>query len=104
MGAGSSAELRVEELARRADVSVDTIRFYQKRRLLPPPERSGRVAWYSGEHLDRLARVRELQGRVLTLALIGRILDGDLDPTDAPLAAAVARADAEGPEEFLTLA
>ena len=26
--------LRVEELARRADVSVDTIRFYQKRRLL----------------------------------------------------------------------
>ncbi|MDQ1386424.1 MAG: hypothetical protein QOG65_3803, partial [Actinomycetota bacterium] len=83
---------RVEELARRADLSVDTIRFYQKRRLLPPPERSGRVAWYGPEHLDRLARVRELQGRGLTLALIGRILDGDLDPTDAPLAAAVARA------------
>ena len=28
---------RVEELARRADVSVDTIRFYQKRRLLAAP-------------------------------------------------------------------
>jgi DNA-binding transcriptional MerR regulator len=94
---------RVEELARRADLSVDTIRFYQKRRLLPPPERSGRVAWYGPDHLERLARVRELRGRGLTLALIGRIFDGDLDPTDAPLAAAVARADAEAPEEFLTL-
>jgi len=95
---------RVEELARRADLSVDTIRFYQKRRLLPPPERAGRVAWYGPDHLERLARVRELRGRGLTLALIGRILDGDLDPTDAPLAAAVARADAETPEEFLSLA
>ena len=94
----------MEDLARRADLSVDTIRFYQKRRLLPPPERSGRVAWYGPEHLERLARIRELRGRGLTLALIGRVLDGELDPTDAPLAAAVVRADAEAPEEFLTLA
>ena len=54
---------RVEDLARRADVSVDTIRFYQKRRLLPPPEREGRVAWYGPEHLERLARIRELRAR-----------------------------------------
>ena len=73
------ARWRVEELARRADVSVDTIRFYQKRRLLPPPEREGRVAWYGPEHLDRLARIRELRAQGLTLALIGRMLDGDLD-------------------------
>ena len=53
---------RVEDLARRADVSVDTIRFYQKRRLLAPPAREGRVAWYGPEHLERLARIRELQG------------------------------------------
>jgi DNA-binding transcriptional MerR regulator len=95
---------RVEELARRADVSVDTIRFYQKRRLLPAPERAGRLAWYGPEHLERLARIRDLRGRGLTLALIGRMLAGDLDPTDAPLAAAVAGADAQSPEEFLTLA
>jgi DNA-binding transcriptional MerR regulator len=92
---------RVEELARRADISVDTIRFYQKRRLLPPPSREGRVGWYGAEHLDRLQRIKELRGRGLTLALIGRMLDGELDPTDLPLAAAVA--DAEGPEEFLSL-
>jgi DNA-binding transcriptional MerR regulator len=93
--------LRVEELAERADVSVDTIRFYQKRQLLEPPEREGRVAWYGPEHLDRLARIRELRADGLTLALIGRVLSGDLDATDAPLAVAVAVA--ESPEEFLTL-
>jgi DNA-binding transcriptional MerR regulator len=95
---------RVEDLARRADISVDTIRFYQKRRLLPPPAREGRIAWYGPDHLDRLTRIRELRGRGLTLALIARVVEGDLDATDAPLAAAVAAADAEGPEQFLTLA
>ena len=94
--------LRVEDLAARADVSVDTIRFYQKRRLLPPPAREGRVAWYGPEHLERLARIRELQAHGLTLALIGRVVSGDLDATDAPLAIAVADADAR--EEFLSLA
>jgi len=92
---------RVEELADRADVSVDTIRFYQKRRLLDAPEREGRVAWYGPGHLERLARIRELRADGLTLALIGRVLSGDLDATDAPLAVAVAGADA--PEEFLSL-
>jgi DNA-binding transcriptional MerR regulator len=97
------ARYRVEELARAADISVDTIRFYQKRRLLPRPEREGRVAWYDDEHLDRLQRIRELRGRGLTLALIARMLDGDLDATDTPLAVAVAAADTETPEEFLTI-
>lgn len=101
----SQERFRVEDVARRADVSVDTIRFYQKRRLLPAPEREGRVAWYGPEHIERLARIRELRGQGLTLALIGRMLEGDLDPTDAPLAAAVAAADgeADADEEFLTL-
>jgi len=93
---------RVEDLAARAGESVDTIRFYQKRGLLPPPAREGRVAWYGGEHVERLARIRELQAQGLTLALIGRVVSGDLDATDAPLAIAVADADAR--EEFLTLA
>jgi DNA-binding transcriptional MerR regulator len=93
---------RVEELAEQADVSVDTIRFYQKRRLVPPPAREGRVAWYGTQHLERLARIRDLRNQGLTLALIGRVLSGDLDATDAPLAVAVAVA--EDPEEFLSLA
>jgi len=92
---------RVEELAEQADVSVDTIRFYQKRQLLSPPAREGRLAWYGPEHVERLARIRELRADGLTLALIGRLLSGDLDATDAPLAVAVAGV--EPPEELLTL-
>ena len=80
---------RVEDLSRQADVSVDTIRFYQKRRLLPAPERDGRIAWYGPEHLERLARIRELRSRGLTLALIARMLDGELDATDASRALAL---------------
>jgi DNA-binding transcriptional MerR regulator len=95
---------RVEDLAHLADVSVDTIRFYQKRRLLPAPSREGRVAWYGPAHLERLARIRELRGQGLTLALIERLLSGEIDATDVPLAAAVASADTEAREEFLTLA
>ncbi len=52
---GDDGTLRVEDLARAADVSVDTIRFYQKRRLLPPPTRRGRIAWYGPQHV-RAAR------------------------------------------------
>jgi len=97
----SSPDLRVEELARRSGVSVDTIRFYQKRRLLPSPRRAGRVAWYGPEHVERIARIRDLQARGLSLALIRRLLDGELDATDARLAAAVAD---ESGDELLTLA
>src|SRR2546423_15717774 len=89
---------RVEELARRADTSVDTIRFYQKRRLLAPPTRQGRIAWYGPAHLERLLRIRELRAQGLTLALIGRMLDGQLDPTDVPLAAGVAAAGVAAPQ------
>ena len=109
MGAGSAPELRVEDLAGRADVSVDTIRFYQKRRLLPPPERRGRIAWYGAEHVERLARIKDLQQRGFSLAVIRRIVTGELDRADEPLAAAVVGAvDDEtgaepGAEEFLTL-
>jgi DNA-binding transcriptional MerR regulator len=98
--------LRVEELAARADVSVDTIRFYQKRRLLPPPERRGRIGWYGPEHVERLARIKDLQRRGLPLAVIRRIVSGELDRADEPLAAAVAAAGdgaADEDEEFLTL-
>ena len=94
--------IRVEELARRAEVSVDTIRFYQKRQLLPPPERVGRIAWYGADHVERLQRIRELQRQGFSLAVIRRVLAGELDAADAPLAAAVAGAQA-GDAELLSL-
>jgi len=93
--------MRVEELAGRAGVSVDTVRFYQKQRLLPAPVREGRVAWYTADHLARMNRVKELRRRGFTLAVIRRFLDGRLDRADEPLAAAVSEA-AGGDEEFVS--
>jgi len=79
-------DLRVEELARRAGVSVDTIRFYQGRGLLPPPQRRGRVAIYGEEHLARLRRIRAWAREGLPLAVIRRLLDrsGDARKAEAP--------------------
>jgi hypothetical protein len=79
---------RVEQLAAASDVSVDTVRYYQSLGLLAAPEREGRVAYYRDEHLSRIRRIRDLQGKGLSLAAIARVV-GD-DPSDADLAAAVA--------------
>ncbi len=75
-------EYRVEELAARAGVAVDTVRYYQSRGLLEAPERRGRVAVYRDGHLAQLKRVRELAGQGFKLAQIERLLE---------------RADADGP-------
>jgi len=94
----------VDELAERAGVSVDTVRYYQGRGLLPPPARRGRIAHYGPEHIERLERIRGLQAQGLSLAAIGRLLSGELDPRDEPLLAAVAGAGAgrSGPALSLT--
>jgi DNA-binding transcriptional MerR regulator len=83
-------DLRVEELAAEAGVSVDTVRYYQGRGLVQPPRRQGRIALYGADHLDRVRRIRTLQTKGLSLATIGRLLSGDLDVIDEPLLAAVA--------------
>ena len=80
---------RVDELASRAGVSVDTVRFYQARGLVAQPERRGRVAWYSDDHLHTLRRIRDLKYKGFTLASIRRLLAGDLDPADEALVAAL---------------
>jgi DNA-binding transcriptional MerR regulator len=81
---------RVEQLATACEVSVDTVRYYQARGLLPQPDKEGRVAWYRAEHADRIREIRALQRQGLTLAAIRRVVDGELGSADAGLAAAVA--------------
>ncbi len=99
----ATEEYRVEDLAELSGTSVDTIRFYQKRRLLDPPRRDGRVALYGPQHRERLARIRELRLRGLSLALIGRLVRGELDVTDEPLAAAVAAESHDAHDSFLSI-
>ncbi len=84
-------EYRIEQLARASGMAVDTIRFYQGKGLLDSPRREGRVTWYGEDHLDRLRRIRDLQQRGFTLTVIRRFLEGELEPSDESLVAAVTR-------------
>ena len=84
-------EYRIEQLARASGMAVDTIRFYQGKGLLEAPRREGRVTWYGEGHLERLRRIRELQQRGFTLTVIRRFLEGELEPSDESLVAAVTR-------------
>jgi DNA-binding transcriptional MerR regulator len=67
-------EMPIDELARVAQLPVRTIREYQTMRLLPPPERRGRVGFYGAAHRERLALISRLQARGYSLAGIGDLL------------------------------
>ena len=75
------SEWRIDELAQRAGVAVDTIRYYQREGLIPAGERSGRSMRYGPRHLERLERIRALQARRFSLAAIRELLDHDGGPT-----------------------
>jgi DNA-binding transcriptional MerR regulator len=80
---------RVDVLAARSGVSVDTVRFYQGKGLLPPPQRDGRVAWYSDAHLGALRRIRELKSQGFNLGSIRKLLAADPAPGDGTLVSAL---------------
>src|SRR3974390_1040999 len=96
-------DMRVEELAGRSGASVDTIRYYQAKGLLPPPRRQGRVALYDEGHVTRIERIRSLQGRGFTLATIARILAGELDAADEALVGALTKESLAEEDRLLTV-
>jgi DNA-binding transcriptional MerR regulator len=61
---------KLEELARAADISPRTVRYYVQRGLLPAPAFRGRDTAYTGEHLVRLRAIRKLQDDYLPLDAI----------------------------------
>jgi DNA-binding transcriptional MerR regulator len=67
-------EYRTAELADAADITLRTLRFYRERKLLPPPRREGRIAWYSEHHLARLRTIAGLLDRGHTLGGIGELI------------------------------
>ena len=77
---------RVEDLAEAADVGVDTVRYYQRRKLLAPPTRQGRIAVYNDSHLRRLRQIQDLSDRGFTLAQIKELSTGDASGLLADLA------------------
>ncbi|GAA3158097.1 MerR family transcriptional regulator [Streptomyces rameus] len=72
---GAPREYRMEELARLAGITVRTLRFYRERKLLPPPRREGRIAWYDDHHLARLRTIAALLERGHTLNGIAELAE-----------------------------
>ena len=72
--------MRVEQLAGDAQLSVDTVRYYQKIGILHPPAREGRVAVYDDSHSDRLHEIRQLSDDGFSLAQIQQLADSAPHP------------------------
>jgi DNA-binding transcriptional MerR regulator len=72
--AESSVELTIDDLARQTQLPVRTVREYQTMRLLPPPERRGRIGVYGERHVQRLELIARLQRRGYSLAGIRDLL------------------------------
>lgn len=68
-------EYRAADLAREAGITQRTLRFYRERKLLPPPRREGRIAWYDEHHLARLRTISTLLTRGHTLGGIADLLE-----------------------------
>jgi len=66
--------LTIDDLARRVQLPVRTIREYHTMRLLPPPERRGRLGLYGSRHVHRLQLIARLQRRGYSLAGIRDLL------------------------------
>lgn len=68
--------MRIGDIGRATGVDVETIRYYEKAGLLPPPARQANgYRTYSPAHVERLAFVRHCRALDMPLAEIGRLLE-----------------------------
>ena len=68
--------MRIGELASKAAVDVQTIRYYEREGLLEAPARTGAgYRAYGSEHLERLNFVRHCRSLDMPLAEIKRLID-----------------------------
>jgi len=69
--------LRIGEVARRAGVSIDAIRYYEKRKLLPHPPRSqGGFRLFTEETIERVRFIKQAQDMGFSLDEIMALLTG----------------------------
>ena len=66
--------LTIGRLARQGGVGVETVRYYQRRGLLPTPRRGDGVRRYGEEDLKRLRFIRSAQAAGFTLEQVGELL------------------------------
>lgn len=69
-----SQGLTIARLAQAGDVGVETVRYYQRRGLLPVPDRAGGMRRYDAADVRRLRFIRSAQAAGFTLEQIGELL------------------------------
>lgn len=72
--------LTISKLAKAGGVGVETVRFYQRRGLLPVPERGGAegaIRRYGDDDVRRLRFVRAAQAAGFTLEVVAELLSLD---------------------------
>ena len=74
-GLSSVGDMTIDAIAHDAGIPASTVRMYQNKGLLPPPERRGRVGYYGEQHRDRLRLIAHLQDRGFSLAAIKEALE-----------------------------
>jgi MerR family transcriptional regulator, mercuric resistance operon regulatory protein len=82
--------MKIGDLAKAGGVSVETIRFYQRRGLLAEPPRGAGARRYGHADLERLRSIRAAQTAGFTLEEIAVLLA--LEPDDRTAARALAEA------------
>ena len=67
--------LQIGEVAKRAGVSIDTLRYYEKMKLLPKPTRSsGGFRLFAPEHIEQVRFIKQAQELGFTLKEIKGLL------------------------------
>ena len=67
--------MQIGEIAKRTRLTVDAIRFYEKRKLLPRAVRSaGRFRLYGESSVERLQFIQQMQGLGFSLCEIGELI------------------------------
>ena len=78
----TATAMRIGELAKRAGVNIQTVRYYERRGLLHDPRRRRSAGYreYTDATLERLRFIRRAQELGFTLSEIGELLALRLDP------------------------
>ena len=78
-----SGDYSIGDLARSAGVKVQTIRFYEQKKLLPaPPRTQGGQRRYSNDHLKRLSFIRHGRDLGFSLEMIKSLMQLSAQPDD----------------------
>jgi MerR family transcriptional regulator, redox-sensitive transcriptional activator SoxR len=79
----SDGTLTIGELARRAGIAPSTVRYYERRGLIEPPDREGGWRRYESSALSVLAVIELSKEAGFTLDEIGELLNG-FEPATPP--------------------